>query len=176
MAWGSRSGKRKSRLIKDQAAFQLVPRRGLEPPRSYPLVPETSASTNSATWAGTFLTWLRCRRRVENVNIAFIWRLCPMAAVGHHDVSFVQQRHQMHGPCRPGVHGVLCDCVQHVALAPRSPLIARCDRCVAQLRVGCAVPLHLQRANKKPLDTRSSGFSIGAQERTRTSTELPAST
>ena len=29
----------------------LVPRRGLEPPRCYSLVPETSASTNSATWA-----------------------------------------------------------------------------------------------------------------------------
>ena len=30
----------------------LVPGRGLEPPRCYPLVPETSASTNSATRAG----------------------------------------------------------------------------------------------------------------------------
>ena len=29
-----------------------MPRRGLEPPRIAPLVPETSASTSSATWAG----------------------------------------------------------------------------------------------------------------------------
>ena len=32
--------------------IKMVPRRGLEPPRVAPLVPETSASTNSATSAG----------------------------------------------------------------------------------------------------------------------------
>ena len=36
-----------------QGRMVLVPRRGLEPPRLAALVPETSASTNSATWA----TW-----------------------------------------------------------------------------------------------------------------------
>ena len=43
--------KAKSRLESDGFAHVMVPRKGLEPPRSYSLVPETSASTNSATWA-----------------------------------------------------------------------------------------------------------------------------
>ena len=37
--------------LTDFSLIHLVPRRGLEPPRLSALVPETSASTNSATWA-----------------------------------------------------------------------------------------------------------------------------
>ena len=46
-----------SPLLKKEAITLLlfctlrVPRRGLEPPRIAPLVPKTSAYTNSATWA-----------------------------------------------------------------------------------------------------------------------------
>ena len=45
-AWKTKKPLRMQRLF-----MYLVPRRGLEPPRCYSLVPETSASTNSATWA-----------------------------------------------------------------------------------------------------------------------------
>ncbi len=41
----------KSQHRRVRASESMVPRRGLEPPRCYPLVPETSASTNSATRA-----------------------------------------------------------------------------------------------------------------------------
>jgi hypothetical protein len=43
---------RTARLRWPSAELDLVPGRGLEPPRCYSLVPETSASTNSATRAG----------------------------------------------------------------------------------------------------------------------------
>ena len=42
----------RSKLLIIKENKRRMPGRGLEPPRCYPLVPETSASTNSATRAG----------------------------------------------------------------------------------------------------------------------------
>ncbi len=36
--------------------YLCVPKRGLEPPRVAALVPKTSVSTNSTTWAGVCIT------------------------------------------------------------------------------------------------------------------------
>jgi hypothetical protein len=48
---GSMQAKKKPAVLQTAGFYMVVPKRGLEPPRLSALVPETSASTNSATWA-----------------------------------------------------------------------------------------------------------------------------
>ena len=66
-----------SRVLKKTIKREMVPRRGLEPPRCYPLLPESSASTNSATWAclvgeASFTVVLAARQSVKMRRMRFL--------------------------------------------------------------------------------------------------------
>ena len=123
-AFTKRLGKEKGLANTCQQVLEsLVPKRGLEPPRLSALVPETSASTNSATWAS---------QERSNYTVFFAYFRKSVADIGARTRS-----------------RILAGYLSRFASAKEKGL---------------------------PTFTSASPYDRGAQERTRTSTPLGAST
>ena len=143
----------------------LVPRRGLEPPRCYSLVPETSASTNSATWAFrsdlNYRTFFGVARKFANF-FENCWKAARDRLMA---VALITGMHAVRGGCREASgSGVVCCPLQLAAKM-------WCGACAENKKA--AVDTAASSIFRKPSLVL---VKLGAQERTRTSTMLLAST
>ena len=156
-------------------SLRLVPRRGLEPPRLAALVPETSASTNSAIWAGRriiandFASGKRELRFMRNEQAPHASQVvASQAAVGAAEAA---------NAC--GASGCVTRSLHEKFAAPTAtaPSVGAAPH-VAAFHLAEAARLHscARRGQQKSRSEERLSCETGAQKRTRTSTPRSAST
>ena len=188
--------KRKKAAPKSGFPVKLVPRRGLEPPRLAALVPETSASTNSAIWAGRRIiakaltsakvffasSGASFRRRAKGLPLTRDAGTSIPPSMCSHSTPARDSDRSCGRPAAVSVDPAPCgDCAQVIVGAAARTQVATCACSLhrasssAPLKGAAFVRVNTAQKQKSRSEERLSR-ETGAQKRTRTSTPRGAST